>query len=57
MADIKAAENMIRDIINEINVMKGEEIEVEGGATRIQPEAAGQLVKRLKELAKIVGKK
>lgn len=57
MADIKAVENMIRDIINEINVMKGEEIQVEGGATKIHPEAAGQLVKRLKELAKKVGKK
>lgn len=55
MTDVKAVEDMIRDIINLVNVMKEEEIQVEGGATKISPEAADQLVAKLEELAKKVG--
>lgn len=50
---IEEAENMIRDIINMVNVMKEEE--VLGTSTKIQAGAAEQIVGKLEELAKLVG--
>ncbi len=52
---VKAAEDMIRELINLINVMKEEEVQVEGGATKIHPEAAKQLVAALRKLARKIG--
>lgn len=49
----KSAEDLIRDIVNLINVMKEEE--VEGVTTKILPAAAEELVGKLEELAKKVG--
>lgn len=49
----KSAEDMIRDLVNLINVMKEEE--VEGVTTKIQPAAADELVAKLEEVAKAVG--
>ncbi len=48
----KSAEDMVRDLVNMVNVMKEEE--VEGVTTRVQPEAADELVAKLEELAKKV---
>lgn len=48
----KSAEDMVRDLVNMINVMKEEE--VEGVTTKVQPEAADELVAKLEELAKKV---
>lgn len=48
----KSAEDMVRDLVNAVNVMKEEE--VEGVTTKIQPEAADELVGKLEELAKAV---
>ena len=46
----KSAEDMIRDIINYINVKKLEE--VEGATHKIEPDTAEELIKMLEELAK-----
>lgn len=51
--NVEEAENLIRDLVNTINVMKEEE--VEGVTTKISPEAAEQLVGKLEELAKKIG--
>jgi hypothetical protein len=48
----KSAEDMVRDLVNMVNVMKEEE--VEGVTTKVQPEAADELVAKLEELAKKV---
>lgn len=48
----KSAEDMVRDLVNMVNVMKEEEME--GVTTKIQPEAADELVAKLEELAKKV---
>ena len=48
----KSAEDMVRDLVNMVNVMKEEE--VEGVTTKVQPEAADELVGKLEELAKKV---
>jgi len=49
----KSAEDMIRDIINMISVMKKDE--VEDVTTRIEPKAAKELTAMLEKLAKKVG--
>ncbi|PIZ51212.1 hypothetical protein COY27_04265 [Candidatus Woesearchaeota archaeon CG_4_10_14_0_2_um_filter_33_13] len=49
-----ATEDQIRDLINLIMVYKSEE--VLGVSTRIEPKTAKELVKKLEELAKSVGK-
>jgi len=49
----KSAEDLIRDLVNLINVYKGEE--KEGTTTKIDPETADELVAKLEEVAKAVG--
>ena len=49
----KSAEDLIRDLVNMISVMKEEE--KEGVTTRVDPEAANELTAKLEELAKKVG--
>lgn len=52
-AGTKLAEDMVRDLINLISVYKEEE--KEGVSTRIDPETAEELVKKLEKIAKKVG--
>ncbi len=49
----RSAEDLIRDLVNLINVYKNEEME--DVTTRIDPATAKELVKKLEELAKKVG--
>ena len=49
----KGAEDVIRDLINDIAVMKAEELE--GVTTKISPDAAEILTAKLEQLAKKVG--
>jgi len=53
LEETKSAEDMIRDIVNFINVKKLEE--VEGATHRIEADTADQLEAKLKELAKKIG--
>lgn len=46
----KSAEDMVRDILNFVNVKKEEE--VEGATHRIEEDTAAELVEKLEELAK-----
>lgn len=45
----------IRDIINYVRVKQKEDVEVEGGATRINEKTAERLVVQLEELADMMG--
>lgn len=49
----KSAEDLIRDLINLINVYKKEE--TQDVSTRIEPKTAKELVNKLEQIAKKVG--
>ena len=51
--DTVEVENMIRDLINLINVKKEEE--VEGATQKIEDETAAELVEKLQAIAQAIG--
>lgn len=51
--ETKEVEDMIRDLVNIINVRKEEE--VEGATQKIEDDTAVELVKKLEKIAKAVG--
>ena len=52
--DTKGVEDMIRDLINIINVRKEEE--VQGATQKIEDETAAELVEKLQAIAEAIGK-
>ncbi len=55
MATVKEAEDKIRDLINWVQVMNEEELEAAEGK-KIEDDTAEELKKKLRDLAKFVGK-
>jgi len=51
---VKAVEDKIRDLINDIKVMNEEELK-EGEGKKIEDDAAEELIKKLKAIASAVG--
>ena len=50
---IKQIEDKIRDLINDIEIMKNED--VEGGVQKIEDSAAEELKEKLQQIAEIIG--